>query len=168
MLQKTPDPIANAKFNLPVKQRTSLKDLFYVLNDNERQEAVDLLLKSYNEDTPLFKQTADVLTLGEWLKSLPISADSSQMQDLLSIGEIDNGKSYGPKDFNDFQYFGVNRSTDIGYDKQEAGNTKMVQGALLEIRDMKRQIPPDEWKKAAHCVADAVKTINQVTEDSPK
>lgn len=150
-----------AKFNLPVKQRTSLKDLFYLLNPAERQEALVLLKKLYNGNTPVTEQDGRTLSLGRWLSLLDPAAQAASIKDPLPVHDIDNSD---PKTF---AAFNVTRSTDIGYDENGPGDTiKQVDGAILELRDMKRKVPPDEWISVAHCVANSVELINQVTEES--
>lgn len=161
------------KYTLPVKERTSLKDLFCLLSPEERAR-VKTYLGNYPPNVLIVREKNAVVKLSDFLASLPDTSDGTDVVDLIkqeawSVGELDNaalGSDHPDNHGTDyFEEFGITRSTDIGQDKaaDPAAGTpaEVVHGVIVELRDMKRHLQPEEWGDAAAAVADAVQILNQ-------
>jgi hypothetical protein len=162
--------IPNAKDATPVMSRTSLAEIFNKLSDNDK-EAFRNLLKDENNlknilgrqdlNLPLFlnkTQKGTNFSIKNWLGKI---ADQTKSTDLLtsspedSISEIDqNYTKYGDLK----KKFKIKRPTDIGL-----GN---VEGAIMELRAIKRGVPYTEWKDTALAVFNLVRKLNG-TENEP-
>lgn len=160
------------KYTLPVKERTSLKDLFCLLSLEERAR-VKTYLGHYPPDVLIVREKNAIVKLSDFLASLPDTSDGTDVVDLIkkktwSVGELDNaalGSDHPDNHGTDyFEAFGITRSTDIGLDKaaNPAAGTpaEVVHGVIVELRDMKRHLQPEEWGAAAAAVADAVQILN--------
>lgn len=105
-------------------------------------------------------RNSQVVTLGQWLRGLgdsPITSSDILAQNFCSVSEL-----YGEASGSHNLYDEMSRSTDIGYDvPNESGPPEIVEGMLIEIRNMQRQVPIDEWKDVAKEVAILTRLVNK-------
>lgn len=109
-----------------------------------------------------------VVTLGQWLSELPDIGRTSPITGSDILAENFNAVSelFGEEMGVNRLYDGMSRSTDIGYDEDSSGTLERVEGMLIEIRNMQRNVPVEKWKVVAREVAELTCLVN--TGELPK
>lgn len=157
-----------AKFLLPVMSRTDFKHLFSILGQPS-QDIVRGILREYIEGrttlftvppaSPLFSvkitkkdysgESLNALTIQDWLISI-IGDDRDALIALQEpgISEINSDD----EDDEMLQKYHMSSPTDIGYDPD-------LQGAVLELRALRRRVPLTEWPKL---VENSIRILNSI------
>lgn len=154
--------LINAKNPMSFMSRTSLKYIYDVLNPNAKKALISYFKnqKEYNEKDAYVAYEEDdedgnkdsYVLFSDWVNELEKNGKDILENKYNSISElsIDESGSTIPKKFN------VSRPTDIGYDERN----KIVNGALIELRALERNVPPNKWINIANNVIILLKDIN--------
>lgn len=149
------------KTAMAFKIRTSLSDMFSLLSSEEQQYVITKLKADYDiKNTLIWDDKEKVvgipneITLETWIDTLENKHEDEIWHDIY------NSKLPKPSDPDSEEKnpFGVKRSTDIGYGDD-------VDGAILELRQLKRDITPDKWGDVAKTVIELINKINNPTEE---
>lgn len=144
------------KTAMAFKIRTSLSDMFSLLNSTEKKYVIKKLKKDYDPKNTLVwddrERPATEVTLETWINTLEIEGRDAIWHDIYS-SELPKPPKLDDEKTNPF---GVKRSTDIGYDSTSG----IVEGAILELRQLKRDVPPEEWMEVAKAVIELIYKIN--------
>ncbi|RKI44399.1 hypothetical protein D7V86_01640 [bacterium D16-51] len=109
-----------------------------------------------------------IVTLRQWLSGLPDIGRTSPIisSDILARNFNAVSELFGERTGAYRLYAGMSRSTDIGYDEDSSGTLERVEGMLIEIRNMQRNVPVEKWKDVAREVAELTCLVN--TGELPK
>jgi len=170
----------NAKSVMPLMPRTSLYDIVQTFPIDVQKAIVGKQLKGiinfiYGSDKSvpntvlLAAQTyivkkkvrTDELQLDKWLQNMPAvtgSQKSKTMERKLMDPFSGVAELYGTAETRHNLYPGMTRSTDIGYDAP-GDPARQVDGMLIEIRDLQRDVALSNWKYVARDAAFPIRRV---------
>lgn len=122
------------------------KTALFPVRPTERLFSVEITHKEYSGES------LNTLTIQEWLESI-IAGESDALIDLQEpgISEINSSDS----EYEMLQKYHMSSPTDIGYGL----DINALQGAVLELRALKRHVPLIKWPKL---VEDSINILNDI------
>lgn len=152
-------------------------------------DIMDTVIAGEGKEDRTKKIYCEAVTLREWISNLPDNSAlakedvlASDQKGFISVAELSGmeGDFHPPEAYRG----SLRRSTDIGYDEvlpasggqgnrqdDAAGETRQkVEGMILEIRDLQRGVPCDDWEYIARDVALLTRYVNlgRMTEEEPR
>lgn len=163
---------ANAKNAYALMGRTSLWSMFKALAQRERETAWYILTNGHD----LYANAREALFGSKATGLVTVGSEARKGGGVNKTSLYDVVKKFQanePEPFSDYHAvsaldesateweadkakYGISRPTDIGYDTDDT----VVQGAVLEMRALGRNVAPDKWAEVAGAVAAIVKATN--------
>ena len=141
----------NAKNAMPFMSRSNLYSYWKAL-DNDEQNAIEIQINKLGENVIIAKEKnnggSSNLTLKNWFDNLKKGNDT--LSSFHSVSNLSLTKEGEPN--KEMQKYNIKNPLDIGDNRI---------GLLLELRAMKREVPPEKWPEVAEAVRKIVASTNQ-------
>lgn len=164
----------NAKNKMPVMPRTSLKELYNVLSENEKEEIIKYLNRKSPEMVVMYQES---LYKGMDSQGKPVF-EYPKGGNRYTIEDLKNDLLYDQNNFSERRYSGIgngiiitdkyNRKKIIFFEEQSSfSQISNVKKAIFELRSLPNLVPQDQWGDVVIAVANLIKKVNEITHLPP-